>query len=241
MKRIHRSQIKNAPYNPRKIDDAARSKLTANLRKVGLVAPSTWNERTGNLVGGHQRQACLDALEGTADYWLDVAAVEMDEATERTQNVFLNNSAAQGDWDRRLLAEMLTDERLDLSDTGFDALDLQVLLADSDVGMFSDAEGLSAIEELKAIGADKTRKRHLGDERRPSQRTDNDTMTSSRVDEEDTETYATVVFMTRREREIFVSAMGADRDSRYVDGKRLLVRLNIDPTADWAHEFRGQQ
>lgn len=52
---INRSDIKNAPYNPRIMDVKAKKRLKANIAKHGLVAALTWNKRTGNLVGGHQR------------------------------------------------------------------------------------------------------------------------------------------------------------------------------------------
>lgn len=60
---ISRSDIKNAPYNPRIMDEKAKKRLKANIAKHGLVAALTWNKRTGNLVGGHQRLEQLDALE----------------------------------------------------------------------------------------------------------------------------------------------------------------------------------
>lgn len=49
---INRSEIKNAPYNPRIMDEKAKKRLKANIQKHGLVAALTWNKRTGNLVGG---------------------------------------------------------------------------------------------------------------------------------------------------------------------------------------------
>jgi hypothetical protein len=239
--RIHRSQILNAPYNPRTIDDGARAKLQDNLKRVGLVAPSTWNSRTGNLVGGHQRQACLDALEGTSDYYVDVAAVDMDDAAERQQNVFLNNASAQGSWDAALLAELLKDDSLDLSATGFDPLELNLMLEDAGVGMFSDDAGLDAIEDLKRIGAEKSKKRHaIQGDALPSDRVKGELNVAAKLGAEDTETYAVVVFTTRAEREIFVSAMGLDKDARYVDGGVMFRRIGVDPKEAWAKEFGGE-
>ena len=49
---IDRSQIKNAPYNPRIMDKEAKNRLREGIRKHGLVSAITWNKRTGNLVGG---------------------------------------------------------------------------------------------------------------------------------------------------------------------------------------------
>jgi len=49
---IHRSEIKNADYNPRKIADHAQKGLRKSLKQNGLVETLVWNKRTGNLVGG---------------------------------------------------------------------------------------------------------------------------------------------------------------------------------------------
>ena len=52
---ILRSQIKEAPYNPRIIGEGAEKRLRAFIKKHGLFGTIIWNERTGNIVSGHQR------------------------------------------------------------------------------------------------------------------------------------------------------------------------------------------
>lgn len=96
------------------------------------MAPPTWNKRTGNLVGGHQRLLILDALERGRDYLVTVAVVDMDEKTERETNLILNNQSAMGEWDEDGLAALLKDETfpIDVQAAGFDRADLEVLLAD---------------------------------------------------------------------------------------------------------------
>lgn len=106
-KEVHRSQIHPAPYNPRTIDPNAEARLEHNLRTVGLLTTLVWNERSGNLVGGHQRLSRLDKLEGTLDYELGVAAIDVDEQTERELNVALNNSWMQGEMDPDKLVALL--------------------------------------------------------------------------------------------------------------------------------------
>ena len=60
----------------------------------------------------------------------------------------------------------------------------------------------------------------------------------SKDDSSDTETYAMVVFMTRREREIFMAACGQDPNTRYIDGVKVFSKLGIDPEgAEWAAMF----
>lgn len=118
---IHRERIKNAPYNPRTITPKNKKKLEANLKTVGLLQPLIFNNRTGNLVGGHQRLAILDTLEGTKDYLVPVCIVDLDEKTEKEQNVALNSESLMGDWDLPKLEALFTDEsKIDFEKAGFD-------------------------------------------------------------------------------------------------------------------------
>src|SRR3989304_6283669 len=123
-----RSELKNAPYNPRRISDAARKKLRNGIKKLKLLGPVQWNKRTGNLVGGHQRLSILDQMETKPDYLLTVAVVDLDEKQEKEANLLLNNWSAQGDWDPEKLNEMLPG--LDLEATGFDDADVMRMLGD---------------------------------------------------------------------------------------------------------------
>jgi len=135
-RRINRCDIKNAPYNPRTIGPAERKRLKASLKANGLVETLVWNERTGNLVGGHQRIGILDELEGRDDYDLDVAVVDVDLRQEQNLNLALNNRNIQGDWDDDMVADLLRDRDGDeLKAIGVTDLDLQVLLGDTDEGV----------------------------------------------------------------------------------------------------------
>lgn len=130
---IKRSQVKNAKYNPRKITDEARQKLRENIKRVGLLTPIVWNKRTGNIVSGHQRISALDSLEKNKDYSLRVACVDLDEKTEREQNVFFNNPEAQGEFDLEKLETMFKDEdcKLNIDATGYDIADIYKTFGDT--------------------------------------------------------------------------------------------------------------
>jgi len=106
VERIDRSAIKKAPYNPRVIDDVARSKLSDILGSNGLVEPLVWNRRTGVLVSGHQRLSILDQRAGSKDYTLPVSVVDVDEVAEAELNIALNNPDAQGEFTIEGLAAM---------------------------------------------------------------------------------------------------------------------------------------
>ena len=80
---ISRTQLNNAVYNPRFINDKEKSKLKNALKKHGLVAPITWNKKTGNIVGGHQRINIMDSLMKSKDYKLSVAVIDVPENKEK--------------------------------------------------------------------------------------------------------------------------------------------------------------
>lgn len=204
---VHRRKLKNAPYNPRKISGEAKKRLKKNLVKVGLVAPLTWNRRTGNLVGGHQRIAVLDALEGSEDYSLRVAAVDMDEETEMEQNIFLNNTNAQGDFDFEKLGEMFK-MGADFEASGFDMGEIHALFGSNPaIAKPEDLEKLSArMKKIEDV-------RENIDELRKSKGNGIGNRT-------DVNFYTVVVFRDDPTREKFYAALGLP-DNRYVDGRRL--------------------
>lgn len=130
IKTIPITQIKRAKYNPRRSlvpGDPEYETLKDVLSHFGLLLPLVWNERTGTLVGGHQR---LTVLEEQGAKEVVVSVVDVDEATEKALNVALNN--VEGDWDHavliRLLGEM-KDAGLDVHLTGFNGEELHRLLS----------------------------------------------------------------------------------------------------------------
>lgn len=126
-------RINPAPYNPR-IDlrpgDLAYERLRRSMDEFGCVEPLVWNERTGVLVGGHQRLKVLVAQGARA---AQVSVVDLDPAREKALNVALNRIT--GDWDRVKLAELLDEltrmPEIDLAITGFDAPEARALIAEA--------------------------------------------------------------------------------------------------------------
>lgn len=123
-KKIMRSQINLANYNPRKITASAKKKLSDNLEKVGLMGGIVWNEVTGNLVSGHQRIGILDKKQKynhdtkENDYEIWVTVVRLDDKQEKEQNIFFNNANAQGFFDNDKLKELM--KNIDFSEgSGF--------------------------------------------------------------------------------------------------------------------------
>lgn len=165
---INRADIKNAEYNPRIMDKEAKKRLKAGLKKHGLVSTLTWNKRTGNLVGGHQRLEQLDALEKNKDYSLDVCVIDVDEAEEAVLNVQLNNPSMQGDWDLDKLALITEDFGVGFEEMGFTPLDVD-LMFDGDerfTQMFETPEaeevkqGLAEVKEARKQGKERLEERN---------------------------------------------------------------------------------
>lgn len=204
LRTVHRSEIKNAEYNPRIISDEARKKLLDNLKRRGLQNPPVWNPRTGNIVSGHQRVSLLDILEGSKDYKLRVAAVEMTDNEEREQNIFFNNKDAQGDWDIEKLEKLLA-EGITIEATGFDLGKIFQLFGDS-----------PAIQQPERLVK-------LSDQLRDAQNAVRDV--ASRIsDADDPDCFLVVVFKDYSARKQFTDLLKLP-DNRYVDGKGLAEKL----------------
>lgn len=131
IRRVPVSKLNPAAYNPRKDlqpGDAEYQRLARSLDKFGCVEPVVWNERTGNVVGGHQR---LKILLAAGETELEVSVVDLSEADEKTLNIALNKLA--GEWDTAALAgllqELSADSSIDETLTGFDRGELDDLLA----------------------------------------------------------------------------------------------------------------
>lgn len=94
-KTISRSLINEAEYNPRTMPEDNYRGLKKSLKKAKLREALVWNEKTSNLVGGHQRLRVLDEewlrKNETLDYQLTVCVINVDIKEEKEINVALNN------------------------------------------------------------------------------------------------------------------------------------------------------
>lgn len=126
------ADLRAAEYNPRRDlqpDDAEYRKLRKSMEEFGYVEPIIWNERTGNVVGGHQRLKIL--LEQGAEE-IEAVVVDLDDKDEKILNVLLNK--VKGRWDIGKLADLLQelDEAGAMELTGFEDWELQSLLMQYD-------------------------------------------------------------------------------------------------------------
>lgn len=142
-------KLKFADYNPRKDlkpGDPEYEKLKNSIEHFGYVEPVIVNDRTGLVVGGHQRVKVLKDLGYTE---IEVVHVDLDEANEKALNVALNKIS--GDWDAEkledLLRELNLNDDIDVLLTGFDTSELDTLFSGSLGEDEDDSEGYT--DEVK--------------------------------------------------------------------------------------------
>lgn len=122
-----------ADYNPRKDlkpGDEEYEKLRKSIKEFGYVETIIWNEKTGNVVGGHQR---LKVMKELGYDKVTVSVVNLDEQKEKALNIALNK--IEGDWDNNLLKELLLDidtGDFDMELTGFDDDELEKLMIEGE-------------------------------------------------------------------------------------------------------------
>jgi DNA modification methylase len=141
IRKIPTEKLNPAKYNPRKNlkpGDPEYEKLKRSITEFGYVEPIIWNKRTGNIVGGHQRYKVLLEL-GYKE--VDCVVLDIDEQKEKALNVALNKIT--GEFDIPLLTDLLkdiNDSGFDVSLTGFDADEIDILFRDSVVAGIKEDE-----------------------------------------------------------------------------------------------------
>jgi len=117
---VSRKSIKEHPLNPRSITPQARARLKAGIQKFGVLGSAfIINEKTGNLLGGHQRLSIMDDLNGSKNYDVRVDFIDVTESQEKEILVLLNNQSAAGQWDEYALLNIITDPEVDQAILGF--------------------------------------------------------------------------------------------------------------------------
>jgi hypothetical protein len=122
------ADLKPAPYNPRKQlqpTDEEYKQIKASIEQFTLVEPLVYNERSGLLVGGHQR---LTVLRDMGVQEVEVSVVDLPPDEERALNAALNK--IKGAWNYDQLSEVMRTIRADLRPrTGFDGTEIAALLS----------------------------------------------------------------------------------------------------------------
>lgn len=239
-----RSDLKNAPYNPRVIDGSERKKLERVLKKLGLLQSLVWNKQTGNLVSGHQRLSILDDLHGSSDYELDMDVVDLPLKQEIKANIAFNNEQAMGRFDEDLLAKLIVEDvgLEELEDIGFSIDDLRMRFDGTEhASLFTPPEPIAPdvaeLGEMAAAGRDAraaaAESDEAGDELTPQEtaKLNRDKMKLEHASREsggmdDADTNITFVFGNRQEAAaVAMEIVGMDQ--AFIDGRKLAEKLGI--------------
>lgn len=132
IKTLKATELRPANYNPRrnlKPDDVDYQKLRRSIQEFGYVEPIIWNERTGTVVGGHQRLKVL-IEQGIEE--IECVIVNLEEKDEKILNVLLNK--AKGRWDIEKLSDILQElnEAGEMEITGYEDWEFQSLMMQYD-------------------------------------------------------------------------------------------------------------
>lgn len=138
IKRFKLDELKPASYNPRVTTEKGIKHLSASLERFGYVDPIIVNERTGRIVGGHQRFSVL-ARQGVNE--VDCVALSLSDQEEMALNVTLNKTGEHFEWDvpklQALLSDMDDDQFVSM---GFDEVDVADFDASEFLGITSKLE-----------------------------------------------------------------------------------------------------
>jgi hypothetical protein len=212
---IKRSEIKFAPYNPRKQNKKVVEALKKNFKKVGFLGGIQWNSLSGNLIGGHKRLEALDLVFSydrsiEKDYDVKVEKIELDDKTEKEQNIFLNNKRVQGETDFKLMAELI--KEIDIEAAGIEEYDINLiesLVPDFKFG--NNEEIKSDLKELKE-SADQIREK-----KKKQKNSFGDTQL---------QTHFTITFETYDEKAEYLESIGISGDQIFITSKRFFKNLN---------------
>lgn len=212
---IKRSKIKFAPYNPRKEDPEVIKKLKKNFKAVGYLGGIVWNSRTSFLVSGHKRVQTLDIInnyDGTpeTDYNIKVESVDLDDKTEREQNIFMNSPSAMGEFDMekmKILIPEIDYQAAGLSDADMNIYGISVMQDEINTGLsdvmddFNDLarpfeERKQAVKEMKAQIQQQAERKA-----------------------EDIESYVMINFKTYRAKSSFMLRFGFAPDDKIIPGE----------------------
>ena len=129
IEKIEISRLNPAEYNPRielKPGNPEYEKLKRSIKEFGYVELIVWNEKTGNVISGHQR---LNVLKDLGETEIECIVVDLDDKKEKALNVAMNK--IQGAWDKEKLVTLLEEidgSEFDVTLTGFDAAEFEELM-----------------------------------------------------------------------------------------------------------------
>jgi DNA modification methylase len=127
IKQVALDSIHPDPTNPRRISAKELEALTRSIREFGLIDPVICRRETRAVIGGHQR---LLAARKLGLKTVPVIFLDLSDAKAKLLNIALNKIS--GEFDEELLGQLLASLNdspdLDLSLSGFDDKEIDLLL-----------------------------------------------------------------------------------------------------------------
>jgi len=213
---IKRSIINFATYNPRKKDAKVVEALIKNFKKVGYLGGIVWNKQTGNLVGGHKRIEAMDIVlkYPDNDYEVKVEVIDVDDKTEKEQNIFLNNKRVQGDMDYDLLSVLIPE--IDIDSAGLQQYDIDLckMLNPN----FNFGESKDIIDDFSSLDENKEDKKKAMQKIRKDIINDKDTCRK--------QNYFIVAFDDHLKKGEYLESIGINGNTTYINSDIFLQKIN---------------
>ena len=232
VKTIHRSQISEADYNPRDITEQHYKDLKKSMKKIKLREPLVWNEKSGNLVGGHQRLRVLDEewqrKHKNLDYTLTVVAVALDKKQEIELNIALNNPRLMGDYSIEKMNMILSGDdfpEIDFDIAGIKDEDLQVFGIELDLGQMETSDVDQVMKQYEDI---KEQKAAEVPPEEHAKKTDEIKKIKQDVKKNEVDTYVTLTFSNQETKRSFMRRIGEPEEHLFIKGEVFIKRVLDD-------------
>ena len=220
---IKRSLIKFAPYNPKHHTAEAIKQQKANFQRVGFLGGIVWNAVTGNLVSGHKRVMALDIInkyDGTeaTDYDIKVERIELDDKTEKEQNIYMDAKATNTQQNYNLIAEI---EGIDFKLAGLDDNDINLMLAYDDISEVDSKDML--LHEISEFEQDEKQSKA---EKKAKVKEAKAKYKEHLANRNDGNSYVTLSFDTYENKAQFMQMFGYCEDDLFIKGENFINKLN---------------
>ena len=218
---IKRSEIQFAPYNPKRHTDEDVKQQLKNLKKVGYLGGIVWNETTGNLISGHKRVMAFDLFykyngSQETDYEIKVGVAQMDDKTEKEQNIYMDAVSTNTAQDIDMLAELIP--QIDYKDAGLTETDLSIIGIDY---LFQTDEEKSIVSELDNLMSEtKTKNDGEKEERKAAVKAMKEEIKHNADEKsQNLNAYVMISFETSKAKESFMQRFGYDKREKYIKGE----------------------
>lgn len=210
---IQRSEINFAPYNPKKHTKESIAAQKANFKRVGFLGGIVWNSLTGNLISGHKRVMAFDSInkyDGTleTDYEIKVEKIEVDEVTEKEQNIFMDASGTNTIQDYDLLKNLIPE--INYLNAGLTSEDLNIIgISNTEIEELTNETSKDLNDVFKSQNEKKEAIKKLKKEIRQG------------IDERfgEGDTLVMLSFTTYKNKADFMNRFGYNQDDKFINGE----------------------